>query len=89
MSIALRNKFIACFLLILFITPMLGAGIMYFTGKGIPHKTVNHGALINPPLAFKALNLPSLGHSQTERPMKLDAKWLLLYVIRSLVNNNV
>lgn len=80
MSTAIKNKLITGLLLILFITPMLGAGIMYFTGKGIPHHTVNHGTLINPPLNFTSLNLSASADSQHNKSVKLNTRWLLLYV---------
>lgn len=74
-----RSKLITYLLLGLFIIPMFAAGTMYFTGKGIPHHTVNHGTLISPPLDFNQLNLinppAANGH-----PAKRPGKWLLLYI---------
>lgn len=80
MNSAIRNRLITGFLLALFIIPMLAAGIMYVTGKGIPHKTVNHGALINPPLAFNKLGLLTPDQAQPDKLAKLNGKWLLIYI---------
>lgn len=72
-----KPKLTLGFLLILFILPLIAAGFMYFTGRGIPQHTVNHGALIKPPLDINQLKLANT----IDKPFQ--GKWLLLYIAPS------
>lgn len=75
--ITMRNqtKYQVIALLALFVVPLVIAYSMYFSGRGIPHHTVNHGTLLQPPLNFWQLPLAEQTNAKS-----LKGKWLLVYV---------
>lgn len=80
MRIATKNKLVFLSLLALFMLPMLAAGIMFYTGRGIPVQTINHGDLLQPPLPFAKLALQDPQTKLSLAPTKLVGKWLLVYI---------
>ncbi len=75
----MNKKNIITFLLVVvfFAIPIIGAWWVFSHHSHLPLKTLNHGTLINPPIAIQPLNLTA---DKAFDPKVWQQHWVLLYI---------
>lgn len=72
-----KTAIIMALLTLLFVVPFFAAWLTYSKGIFLSGRKVNHGLLLQPPLALSSLSLIHEGQNNTK---PLNGKWVLLYL---------